>query len=100
MTRYRDGFEPVSNLFAFWSYGSFPFVLGGPVVAMNADGRVLLATYGGRIVRPCHLTTKKAGAAMLAELEKLCAEHDKAEKTFRNEWRAKVAELLPFVGTM
>lgn len=100
MTRYRDGFEPVSNLFAFWSYTSFPFVLGGPVVAMHADGRVLLATYGGMTVRPCHLTTKKAGAALLAELEKLRSQHAKEEKAFQAKWRSRAAELLPSAGTM
>lgn len=92
--RVRDGFEPTTNLFAFWSYDQFPYFLGGPVIAMRADGVVQVSTYGGATFKPVLVTTHKAGVELLEKLIALGLQHKEAEQKFCAEWRQKVGALM------
>jgi hypothetical protein len=54
------------RLYAFWRYDQFPYVLGGAVVQMHADGLVETENYGrGAHFRPIKLTLPaELGAAL------------------------------------
>ena len=88
----------MKDLFAFWRYDFFPYVLGGPVDAMDEKGNVQTTNYGyGRWFRPIKLVPLVAGKELLAKLEVLRTEHLEAKRKLDEEWRAKIAALMPEV---
>jgi hypothetical protein len=90
----RKGFEPVRNMYAFWKYSGFPYVLGGPVLSMNNEGLVQVTNYGGAIFRPVYLTTLKNGQALQEKIVELEKARSIAEKEFHDSWRATVSNLF------
>jgi hypothetical protein len=57
--------------FAFWSYDQFPYVLGGTVTNINAEGQVETEEFGkGNYFTPLRIMPVKAGMIMLQELNK------------------------------
>lgn len=93
--RIRDGFKPITGLFAFWSYDLFPFVLGGPVMAMDSLGRVQVSTYGGGVFMPIKLVPLAVGIEKLKTLEVLRAGQRKAIETLNEAWFANVLQVIP-----
>ena len=84
---------------AFWRYDSFPFVLGGHVTKLRADGSVETRQYGhGYYFTPFKILPKEAGEAVLEEFKKLREEHDTATRALNKEWQGKLLELLPWIG--
>src|SRR5215208_5186423 len=74
------------DLYAFWRYDSFPFVLGGPVTRMDEEGRVETENYGaGNWFTPARLLPRAAGEKLHGELKLLEAQHGEARKKFDAE---------------
>lgn len=81
---------------AFWRYDKFPFFLGGHIVDMLPDGSVEVQGYGpGYAFDPIKILPAETGNALLLKLEELKKAHDRAQKDFNEEWRAKVVAELP-----
>ena len=55
----------VKNLFAFWRYSSFPYVLGGEIKAIDDNGNVKAKTYGGSWFKPINILSIEAGKKTL-----------------------------------
>lgn len=61
--------------YAFWSYSSFPFVLGGLITAAK-DGRVAVKGYGANAwIRPALVMPAYQGAPIKEQLEILENQH-------------------------
>jgi hypothetical protein len=88
----------VADLFAFWDYDTFPYVLGAPVLEMNANGAVRPRGYGGYWFRPIRLVSLSVGQKVWATLEKLRAERRAAEKALNEQWRRKALDALREAG--
>jgi hypothetical protein len=86
------------ELFAFWRYDTFPYVLGGTVTKMLPSGRVETVEYGpGHSFMPIKILPRADGAALWQKLENLRSEYIAADKAFRAAWRGKAEELTPFI---
>lgn len=96
----RAGFKRVTGLFAFWTYDTFPYVLGGPVMSMNDSGRIQAETYGGSVFVPLKILPRAVGEAILTKIEALRREQHAAEEKFRDEWREKIRVLVPEVRSV
>lgn len=88
------------KLFAFWRYSGgftgFPYMLGAEVVKIHKDGHVTAKGFEGYATfEPLVLLPAEQGAEIKEKLEKLRVEHDEALKKFNEEWKRKVAALLP-----
>jgi hypothetical protein len=67
-----------TDLFAFWRYDLFPYVLGAPVMEMNEIGWIKAQGYGGRWFKPTKLLPLEAGWKLRKQLMQL--EHDQRQK--------------------
>lgn len=84
------------ELYAFWRYDQFPFVLGGPVTRMDEDGRVETENYGtGNWFTPSKLLPRATGEKLHGELKLLEAQYREAEKLFRAQWNSMAKALFP-----
>lgn len=88
----------VKNLFAFWTYSSFPYVLGAPIDEMDEEGRVQAPSFGtGYWFRPIKIVPVAKGEKLMAQLEQLGEEEREAQSVLRQEFLGKVKELVPFL---
>jgi hypothetical protein len=83
------------ELFAFWRYDQFPYVLGGTVERMRPDGDVRTVEYGYMWFKPIKLMPLESGKALYAKLDKLCVDRRRALRAFEKEWTAKALALFP-----
>lgn len=82
--------------FAFWSYASFPYVLGGTVTKMLADGRVSTVEYGaGSYFKPIKILPLAAGKALKARLKELTNEYNSRKNALHVEMLTLAKALLP-----
>jgi hypothetical protein len=81
------------NLFAFWKYDQFPFVLGGEATIMNDDGTVYVPAYQGT-VRPVKMLPVDAGKKVKDDLDKLTSEYSLAMSDLTKEFKAKRDKLI------
>lgn len=88
----------MTALYAIWRYDLFPYYLGGEVAQVLDSGRIKAKGYGGMIFAPVKLLPAPAGRALMERLNALDREHSKAEKAFKETWRAKVDALIQKVG--
>lgn len=66
------------QLYAFWSYDQFPYILGGTVAKINDDSTVETKEYGpGYCFTPLKIVPLKAGMIIKQDLEKLKARRTK-----------------------
>lgn len=91
-------FTKATDLFAFWSYGLFPYVLGGKVVEMDEDGCVRTEEYGGMTFKPIKLMPRAAGEKLMEKIKALRAEQYEAEKAFHAQWLIRIHALVPFLS--
>ena len=83
------------NLFAFWSYGSYPYVLGGTVTRMREDGYVETKEYGpGAWFKPVKLLPLDAGKELNAKLRALDANYTKSLAAFQAGWNDEAKRLF------
>lgn len=88
----------VKGLFAFWTYDSFPYVLGAPIDEMDEEGRVQAPIFGkGYWFRPIKIVPVAEGEKLLAKLELLTEEEREARNNLRQEFLSKVNTLVPFL---
>jgi hypothetical protein len=85
-----------NKLYAFWRHGTFPYVLGGTIKTMAANGVVECHEYGGgRRFMPIKILPAEAGRKLLLKLKALEIEHRKAQEAFDVEWEERLKALLP-----
>ena len=89
--------QKVSDLFAFWPYDTFPFMLGARVVEMREDGRVVAEGYTGLVFTPFKLMPREAGEKLWKQVETMRVDHRKAVSAVHAEWHAKLRDLVPFL---
>lgn len=99
MTKRRPITKPEPQLYAFWKYDAFPYVLGGPVVAMDATGRVETSNFGpGYWFHPIKLVPFAHGEKIAEDFEKLATAERVAREQLRTEWLAKLNMLRADLG--
>lgn len=75
---------------ALWRYSGFPYVLGGHVTKVDAQGRVETREYGfGYYFTPVKVLPAEEGEAVLANLKALDRKHAEAVKIFNVQWAAR-----------
>lgn len=82
------------KMFAFWKYDSFPYILGGEMLRMEEDGLVQVKGFQGYRFKPIKLLPIKAGAALLAKLKALTAEHKTEMNALNEDFRVRARELF------
>ena len=86
------------DLFVFWKYDSFPYLLGGTVTEITDNGLVETIEYGpGHYFRPTKLFTLTAGKELICRLAKIKAERDTALAKVREEWDKKLNEEIGYI---
>lgn len=85
------------ELYAFWPYDRFPFIVGGTVIQMNDKGYVETIEYGrGHWFKPCKLLPLEVGKNLHAQLKKLTDYHGDAIEEFNSLWLKKIKEIFPW----
>lgn len=83
------------NLFAFWEYDLYPYMLGAKATKMNSEGKVYLPSYQGW-VKPFKLLPVKPGKVLYKKVEALRASHRLAEQNIKDEYTKKLLDVVPF----
>lgn len=85
-------------LFALWRYDTYPYVLGGTITDILANGNVETKEYGyGFYFKPLLILPVKEGKELLNRLEALEDEYSKALEKFHKEWIVKAMAITPIV---
>lgn len=85
------------DLFAFWPYDSFPYVLGGTVTKITDKGAVETIEYGpGRYFRATKILPLAAGKKLKETLDRLTKVRNSALKKFNDEWNKKLEDIDGF----
>jgi hypothetical protein len=66
------------ELYAFWAYSSFPYLLGGQIIRMNENGSIEPKGYTGFYFRPVCIVPLETGLKLHEQLKILEKEHKKA----------------------
>lgn len=84
-----------SELYAFWRYDLYPYVLGGEITKIKDDGRVETVGYGpGTTFKPFLILPLLPGRKLMMSIKELTREHDDAFQSFNKEWKLKLAKLI------
>lgn len=88
------------DLYAFWKYDLYPFVLGGHVVKMREDGSVETKEYGhGSYFKPILIMPSGPGEKLAAEIKELGRAHSDAIAELNREWRNKIPACVNWKGS-
>jgi hypothetical protein len=90
----RPGIVAVTDLFAFWRYDLYPYVLGAPITRMDDNGNAFAPSYQAWF-HPIKIMPLEAGKALGARLEQMRAEHRAARALLDTEWNKALFDLLP-----
>lgn len=90
--------EEKLELYAFWSYDLYPFVLGGQFTKMDDKGSVYVPAYQGWIKKPIKILPLEAGQDLLNKLMELREEHRTATDLLDRDFNAKAIKLLPEIA--
>lgn len=82
------------QLFAFWCYDRFPYVLGAPFTSMDSKGYVRAEGHDGRRFLPFKILPVREGRALLASLKALGREHDEALEKIHQQYIVKRNALI------
>lgn len=86
----------VGKLYAFWTYSEFPYVCGGVVDLMRADGYVQVPSYGkGNWWKPIKILPEKEGYALHDKLHALKVDFDNAKTSLRSKYDKLLTDLIP-----
>jgi hypothetical protein len=92
--RTRDSWPtPKQRLFAFWKYGTFPYVLGGEVERFGEGGLVYIKSYQSWF-RPVRVMLYEEGARLWEKLSSLRRSHDREIKAIREANKAEAEKLF------
>lgn len=83
------------ELYAFWRYDQYPYVLHGEVAEMKDDGGVTLKSYAGMYVKPLLLLPLGSGRQVGEQIDKLRADYKEAKLKLKETWRQNAAVVLP-----
>lgn len=87
---------PLPQLYAFWRYDRFPYVLGGEIVRWREDGAVETKGFGpGQWFHPIKILPVEAGKKLRAELEALEEKQRKEMKAVYDRMDVELAVLFP-----
>lgn len=81
------------ELFAFWRYDSFPFILGDVVTKLHSKGVVDVAKYPGFSFQSFRLTNLDEGKQLYNQLETLKEEYYAELLALNNKYKSKVKSL-------
>lgn len=81
------------ELFAFWKYDIFPYVLGGEVIKFEGE-RVEVKGYEGCTFQPIKIMDIYTGKRIYEELNILKEEYDTKLKIFNNKFKSKAESIL------
>jgi len=96
-TRKRRQAKPV-QLFAFWRYDHFPYVLGGPVTAKHRDGTVSVSTYPNEHFQPFKLVELNIGLDIQSRLANLAYQRRDELLKLDEKFNALRDELIDLSG--
>jgi hypothetical protein len=83
------------ELFAFWRYDRYPYVLGAVVTGVHDDGSISAAGYQTMRFKPLLLLPLVAGQSLKKKLAGLEQEREKAAQAFAKEWNSRLIDELP-----
>lgn len=84
------------DLFAFWPYDYFPYVLGGTVTKIHDNGRVEIKEYGsGYSFEPIKILPYKAGLALYQKVKLLKEEYEKTSRDLREKKEKELVCMMP-----
>lgn len=86
---------PLKNLYVFWTYSHFPFVLAARALEMNTSGNVKPEGYGNMWVKPLKLLPNQEGEVLSKELKKLEREFRKQSILLNENFFDKAKQLIP-----
>lgn len=85
------------ELYAFWKYDSFPYLLGGTVTRMDERGNVETEEFGiNHWFRPIKLVPVKHGRMVNAALKALEGAFRSAHDDFLDDWDRRVPTIADF----
>lgn len=86
------------QLYAFWSYDQFPYVLGGEVVKLEGDS-VQVKGFGSYWIKPIKLTSYEAGKKLHDEIKSIAisrtVELVNVNQKYRKQLKETTADMLP-----
>lgn len=87
---------PIGTLFAFWSYGDYPYFCCGEVTRMHESGMVETKEYGpGSTVRPVLLVPLNTGRRLKDKLKMLEQDHRKALSELKRQFEQALIDTVP-----
>jgi hypothetical protein len=84
----------MNELYAFWNYDSYPYIVGGVVKEMRDDGMVYIPSFQGWF-KPIKLLPREAGEKLHQHLKGLEQNRARALKAFEVHWQNKLQEIFP-----
>lgn len=86
------------KLYAFWSYTTYPYVLGGEVTDMREDGCVKISSYGnGYWFKPLKILPLAAGQLLMEQIKELSNQYHEKLSDFHRKFDISLRELIPEV---
>lgn len=82
------------NLYAFWKYDLFPYVLGGEVTEFQGE-KVKVKGYDNYLFKPIKVVDLATGKKMKAEIEQARQEYEKTLNKAKGEFTEKIKMILP-----
>lgn len=82
------------ELFAFWKYDLFPYLIGGQITKLLSNGRVRTKEFGGYSFTPVKMLSVEEGAKLRSKLNDLKLARDKAIKEIELEYQQELNNLL------
>lgn len=83
------------ELFAFWKWDSFPYVLGAKILDIKEDGRVLVEGYSSYLFRPIKILPLESGQKTYSQLKDLKQQYDVDLETLKIDYDKKLLAILP-----
>jgi hypothetical protein len=85
-------------MIVFWAYDQYPYCLSAKLKEVLPDGLVKVEGYGNYTFRPIIMLPDETGGPLVAELGRLRKEYAEKQVKLGDEYRAKAAELAPWLG--
>jgi len=81
------------QLWAFWKYDLFPYVLGGEVESIECDGSVRV--FGGLVLMtPILILPKKEGQKRMDEIKRITNEYRRESDKLKTTYKSQVEKIM------
>lgn len=84
------------ELYAFWEYDLYPYLLGGTVTQITSTGAVKTKEFGNSLFRPIIILPLESGIQLANKLKELDSEYRKARCDIELDFTQKLFSALPF----